>query len=312
MPYESLTPREVCDALADLGLPVAPADVVLERREARWMARLPGGRLAWFAATESAAAALASERRLLRVLAVRCGFAVPRVLLEAPDGTFDVRSMVPGTVDPWTVHARVVGDADAARRLGASIGAVLADLHANVRAADVAGWLPAVPGWPEPRASIARRLPRVVADPHLHARADEVMARYEALETPDEDRVLVHTDLGFHNLGLDPDTLAVRGVFDWDTACWADRHLDFRHLVMATEGDEPLLDAAIAAYEPAAGRTLSRARILLHNAAVAIGFLAYRDGVAPDVRWCGRTLDEDLAWTRLAVGRVLDSRGDGA
>ncbi|HST59024.1 MAG TPA: aminoglycoside phosphotransferase family protein [Longimicrobium sp.] len=306
MPYGSLTPQEVCDALGELGLPVAPADVVLERREGRWMARLPGGRLAWFAATESASAALTAERRLLRLLAVRCGFGVPRVLLESPDGDFDVRSMVPGLADPWTLHARVVGDADAAARLGAGIGAVLADLHTNVRAADVADWLPAVPDWPEPRASVAGRLPRVVADAELHARADEVMARYEALRTADEDRVLVHTDLGFHNLGVDPETLAVRGVFDWGTACWADWHLDFRHLVMATE-DETLLDAAIAAYESATGRTLSRARILLHNAAVAIGFLAYRDGVAPDVRWCGRTLEEDLAWTRLAIGRVFES-----
>jgi aminoglycoside phosphotransferase len=311
MPYGSLTPQRVCDALGELGLPVAPADVVLERRDARWMARLPGGRLAWFAATESARAILATERRLLRVLAVRCGFGVPRVLLEAPDGDFDVRSMVPGIADPWAVHARVVADADAAARLGASIGAVLADLHTNVRAADVADWLPAVPDWPELRASIAARLPRVTADPELHARADEVMARYEARRTADEDRVLVHTDLGFHNLGVDPGTLAVRGVFDWGTACWADRHLDFRHLPAGTE-EEPMLDAAVAAYEAATGRTLSRARILLHNAAVAIGFLAYRDGIAPDVRWCGRTLDDDLAWSRLAIGRVLDFLGDDA
>ncbi|HYW12180.1 MAG TPA: hypothetical protein VE871_09485 [Longimicrobium sp.] len=106
MPYESLTPREVCDALGALGLSVAPADVVLERREGRWMARLPGGRLAWFAATDSARAALAAERRLLRTLAVRCGFGVPRVLLEAADGDLDVRSMVPGIADPWPVHAR--------------------------------------------------------------------------------------------------------------------------------------------------------------------------------------------------------------
>ncbi len=311
MPYPSLTPQEVCDALGELGLPLAPADVVLERREARWMARLPGGRLAWFAATDPAHAALAAERRLLRLLAVRCGFAVPRVLLEAPDGDFDVRSMVPGSAGPWAVHARVVADADAAARLGAGIGAVLADLHTRVRAADVADWLPAVPDWPPSRATVADRLPRVVADPHLHARADEVMARYEALQTADEDRVLVHTDLGFHNLGVDAETLAVRGVFDWGTACWADRHLDFRHLPAGAD-EEPLLDAAIAAYEAATGRTLSRARILLHNAAVAIGFLAYRDGVAPDVRWCGRTLDEDLAWTRVAIARVLESRADDA
>ncbi|HEX2080146.1 MAG TPA: phosphotransferase, partial [Longimicrobium sp.] len=161
------------------------------------------------------------------------------------------------------------------------------------------------PDWPEPRAWIAERLPQVVGDPDLHARADEVLARYEALPTADEDRVLVHADLGFHNLAVDPDTCAVRGVFDWDTARRADRHIDFRYLVGPADA-QPLLDAALAVYVPAVGRAVSRERILLHNAAAAVSFLAFRAGVAPEVRWAGRTLDEDLAWTRLAVGRVLD------
>jgi Ser/Thr protein kinase RdoA (MazF antagonist) len=307
--YESLTPEQACDALAELGMPVQPCDVTLERREGRWLARLSGERLAWFAADGPARASLAAERRLLRILAPRCSFAVPRVLLEAPDGAFDVRTVVPGLCDPHAVYARVREDADAAARLGASIGAVLAELHTSVDAARVADWLPARPSWPEPRAWIAERLPRVVADADLHARADEVMARYEALQGADEDRVLVHADLGFHNLAVDPETFAVRGVFDWETACWADRHLDFRHLVVPAD-HQPLLDAALAAYQPAAGRTLSRERILLHNAAIAVSHLAFRDGVPPGAAWAGRTLDEDLAWTRIALARVLDARGN--
>lgn len=308
MPYETLTPERACDALAELGMPVAPRDVALERRDGRWLARLPGERLAWFAATEPARAALAAERRLLRLLTVRCGFAVPRVLLEAPDGGFDVRTMVPGLCDPHGVYARVREDVEAAARLGRSIGAAMAELHTRVDAADVAGWLPDEPDWPEPRAWIAERLPRVVADGELHARADEVMARYESVEVADGDRALVHTDLGFHNLGVDPETFGILGIFDWEDACWADRHLDFRRLV-GPDDDQPLLDAALAVYEPATGRALSRERILLHNAAVAVSHLAFRDSVAPDARWAGRTLDEDLAWTRLALSRVLDSQG---
>jgi Ser/Thr protein kinase RdoA (MazF antagonist) len=292
MPHETLTPEQVCEALARLGVSVAPCGVAVERRDGRWLARLPGERLAWFAADEPSCAALARERRVLRLLAPRVTFAVPRVLLEAPDGGFDVRSVVPGACDPHGVYARVAGDADAAARLGASIGAVLAELHTAVDAAAAADWLPDAPDWPAPRAWIAERLPRVVDDAALVARAAAVMARWEALRTPDEDRVLVHTDIGFHNLALDPETLAVRGVFDWEDACRADRHLDFRHLVLPSDA-QPLLDAAIAAYEAAAGRTPSRERIRLHNAAVAVSHLAFR------------TLDEDLAWTRLAVGRVL-------
>jgi Ser/Thr protein kinase RdoA (MazF antagonist) len=305
MLYETLTPEQACHALAAAGIRAVPREVLLERREQRWLARLPGERLAWFAAAEPARAALARERRLLRLLATRCGFAVPRVVVETPDGALDVRTMVPGHNDPHEVYARVSDDEDAAARLGSGIGAVLAELHTAVRADEV-GWLPERPEWPEPRDWIAVRLPQVIDDAGLRARADEVLARYEALRTADEDRVLVHADLGFHNLTVDPETFAVRGVFDWEHACRADRHLDFRYLLGAVER-QPLLDAALAVYEPAVGRALSRERILLHNAAAAVSFLAFRAGVAPHVRWAGRTLDEDLAWTRLALRRVLDA-----
>jgi hypothetical protein len=39
----------------------------------------------------------------------------------------------------------------------------------------------------------------------------------------------------------------------------------------------------------------------LLNAIAAIGYLAYRHGHAPDEEWCGRTLEQDLAWARAAL-----------
>jgi phosphotransferase family enzyme len=305
MIHESLTPARAAGALASLGVRVAAGEVRLERRDARWLARLPGERLAWFAADEEGRAILETERRLLGVLAARCRFAVPRVLAVSPDGGCEVRTMIPGACDPPWMDARVRDDPRAAAALGAGLGALLAELHTAVRAEDVAGWLPPRPDWPEPAASLAERLPRVVDDPGLHARAAEVMARYEALLIDDGDRVLAHTDLGFHNVGVDPASFAVGGVFDWGSACWTDRHLDFRHLA----GNPALLDAVLAAYEPAVGRAVSRERIALHVAALAVGYLAYRDGVAPEVPWCGRTLDEDLTWTRRAVAGALAASG---
>jgi aminoglycoside phosphotransferase (APT) family kinase protein len=53
-------------------------------------------------------------------------------------------------------------------------------------------------------------------------------------------RVLVHTDLGLHNVAVDPETKEVRGVFDYDGAAWADRHHDFRYLVLSIP-HEPVL-----------------------------------------------------------------------
>jgi len=48
-------------------------------------------------------------------------------------------------------------------------------------------------------------------------------------------------------------------------------------------------------------------RILLYNAACAFSFLAHRAGTAQDAVCCGRTLAQDLAWTRQAVARVCGS-----
>lgn len=41
-------------------------------------------------------------------------------------------------------------------------------------------------------------------------------------------------------------------------------------------------------------RLISKQRILLYNAISAITFLAYRNGIENDTRWCGRTYDEDI------------------
>ena len=86
----------------------------------------------------------------------------------------------------------------------------------------------AAPSWPESHAWIRERLVRVVDDCKLLADADAVMTAYEAMPVSAADRVLVHTDVGFHNLGIDPESYAVHGLFDYEGAAWAGRHHDFR------------------------------------------------------------------------------------
>jgi aminoglycoside phosphotransferase (APT) family kinase protein len=130
------------------------------------------------------------------------------------------------------------------------------------------------------------------------------MAAYEAVPVCEADRALVHTDVGFHNLAIDPVSRVVHGLFDYDSAAWADRHHDFRYLVFDRAGDE-MLNAACGTYEPLVGRAIDRPRVLLYNAACALSFLAYRDGTEPEARSCGRTLAEDLRWSTHAVGRAL-------
>lgn len=304
MPFATMTPAIACEALARLGLRFEPADVEVEPREERWVVQLPGQRLAWFAASAAGLRRLDVERRVLRLLEARCSFAAPRVLMEDPTGELDVRAMVAGDSDPWRVYAEVRDDAELAKRIGRAVGTILAEQHTRIVRADVDGWLRERPTWPEPREWIRERLEQVVEDPQLRADADEVIARYEAVPVVEADRALVHSDLGLHNLAMDPTTHAVVGVFDYDDAAWADRHHDFRYLVFDLDRDE-MFDAARTVYEPVVGCTIDRDRVLLYNAACALSFLAYRAGTPADARSAGRTLREDLHWSRHAIARVL-------
>jgi len=74
-------------------------------------------------------------------------------------------------------------------------------------------------------------------------------------------------------------------------------------MLFDVEGED-MLDAALRIYEPAVARSLDRNRIRLYNAACAIGFLAFRAGVPPEQKSCGRTLVEDLHWARMALAKL--------
>jgi aminoglycoside phosphotransferase (APT) family kinase protein len=302
MAFPSLTPERAAAVLASAGIAVDSSALVVEPRDERWLVRLSGDRVAWFAASETGAGRLARERHVLAALNARCTFRVPRVIHHGDD--VDVRAMVPGVADPWRLYDAVGADRALAARIGAAVGAILAEQHRRVRRVDVAGPLPDRPPWPRASDALRAALPRFVEDAALRDRVAVVLDAYDAVAVADEDRVLVHADLGLHNLAIDADTFAVYGVFDWDGAAWADRHHDFRYLIFHPVNDA-LLEAAIAVYEPAVGRSIDRGRVRLYNAAYAIGFLADRGDAASDDRPCGRTLAEDLAWTRAAVDAVL-------
>jgi len=221
-------------------------------------------------------------------------------VLHAADAGWQVRDLVPGLCDPWGLYRRTRADRKLARRIGRSLGGILAGQHAGVREGDVAGWLPRRPPWPDVPERLWTQLPHVVDDAGLLRTMTRVLRRYEdQVDDAACDRVLVHGDLGFHNVAVVPDTDEVAGVFDYDSAAWADRHQDFRYLIFG-DGEEEL-EGALEVYEPAVGVRLDRERIRLCNAACAIGFLAFRCGTFPEARSCGRTLAEDLDWVKQAL-----------
>ncbi len=292
--------KQVRTLLTAAGFCLAFQDAQIEAREDRWAVLLPRKRMAWFPMNAEGSQRLATERRVLRLLQARCSFQAPRVLFVAEAG-WEVRALVPGVCDPWRLFQQAQNDRALAQRIGRSLGHVLAEQHVRVRPEDAAGWLPRRLRWPKPREWVEGRLPHVMQDARLQRSIGRALRRYDDLDHAGSgNRVLVHGDLGLHNIAVDLQTAEVQGVFDYDGAAWADRHHDFCYLLFDREEDD-MLEAALEAYEPALGIQLDRARIRLLNAACAVSFLAFRCGAPPEARPCGRTLVEDLNWVRHAL-----------
>ena len=132
------------------------------------------------------------------------------------------------------------------------------------------------------------------------ARIDAALLRHASAARATSNPVLVHADLGPHNIAVDPGSHRLTGVFDYEGAVFGDRHHDFTYMIFQ-RAEEPMVAGALAVYEPATGIRVSRDRVRLLNAVAAIGFLAFRHGHPPGKVWCGRTLAEDVAWTDAAL-----------
>lgn len=297
----ALTPANVARLLRSRGYPISATNIALERRGDRSLVKMPGGRLAWFAATAEAADHLLIEDRLLSLISDRCSFRVPEVL-SSSEG-WSVRSMVAGVVDPGGFAERLRSDPALISRIAWTMACLLADQHTHVGEAEVAGWLPTAPAWPLPRTVVEARLPAVSVEPELRRRIDLLLDAYDEYGAGYQDRVLVHGDFGFHNMAIEPSTGEIFGIFDYGSAAWADRHLDFRYLTFGAVQDS-LLAETIFAYQNATGVVLDRGRVLLCNAAAAVSHLADRAGFGDDEIIGGRTLAGDLHWTQWALQRI--------
>jgi len=129
---EPITPENLCATLnRGTSLRLAPHDVILAYHHWRWVAHLPGQRLAFVADTACARQRLARERQLLQLLAARVHFQVPRLEWVDPHGRWDVRLKVPGDAGHWSGphHQRIVEDPAIAHQTGTRLGEILAELH---------------------------------------------------------------------------------------------------------------------------------------------------------------------------------------
>jgi hypothetical protein len=130
--HEPITTENLCFALnRGTSLRLAPRDVLLAYHHWRWVAHLPGQRLAFVADTAYARQRLARERQLLQLLANRVHFQVPRLEWADPHGHWDVRLKVPGDAGHWsgTHHQRIIEDPAIAQQTERCLGEILAELH---------------------------------------------------------------------------------------------------------------------------------------------------------------------------------------
>src|SRR5258708_14727915 len=209
--------RETATALlCAAGVACSAEDVQVIASAERWAVPIGDERIAWFPASELGSTRLAVERRVLSLIAERCSFQAPRLLFVSAGG-FDVRQMVPGRCDPWGVFHRCQVDSRLARKIGRAIGAILVEQHTRIGEEDVAGWMPQSTRWPLSSDWIRERLPLVLDDGFIHA-MEEVIERYDAVPIRADDRVLIHGDVGLHNLALDAESDTVNGIFDYDSA----------------------------------------------------------------------------------------------
>ena len=232
---EPITPENLCWALnRTTSLRLAPRDVVLAYHHWRWVAHLPEQRIAFVADPANARQRLARERQLLQLLADRVHFGVPRIEWVEPQGNWDIRLKVPGeaglTLTYAKHHRRILNEPALAQRVGQRLGQILGELHRVITPEEARQLAPSEP----PLATTMERT-RVnmaigIDDAALQAQVQEVLARFDALEIGDDEVVLVHGDLGSHNVAFAPETSEVLGVYDFDAIACVDRHWDFKYL----------------------------------------------------------------------------------
>src|SRR5215831_11715968 len=265
---EPITPESLCVALnRATSLRLAPGDVVLAYHHWRWVAHLPDQRIAFVADTENARQRLARERQLLQLLADRVYFGMPRVEWVDPHGNWDIRLKVPGeaglTLTYAKHHQRILDEPAMAQRTGQRLGQILGELHSVISPEEARQLAPSAP----PLAiSVERTRVNVVVgidDAALQAQVQEVFARFEALEIGDDEVVLVHGDLGSHNVAFEPETSEVLGIYDFDAIACVNRHWDFKYLHSYTP---PFRQAVLEAYRRHTGVIPDPQLITLYHA----------------------------------------------
>ncbi len=272
-----ITAESVASALRTLvGLNVPPAQIELERRHERWVARLPNDCLIFIADTPAATARLAREGKLLELLRPRVSFGVPRI--RYADATMQVRILVPGS-QVGGGRERTFAALPQAKRLADDLGRALGELHGALTEKEAEEFGPAFIDALPDGVALRVRLEGKLQDARVAEAFDRLLDLYSVYAPPARDLALVHGDLWGGNMAVDPDTGALMGLFDFDDSGVADRHVDFMYF--HSFGDE-FARRALSVYAATSGRDASWERVATYHAIAAFAALADIRGKGED------------------------------
>jgi hygromycin-B 7''-O-kinase len=209
--------------------------------------------------------------------------AVESSVLSAVDGALPVaapRVHATGDWDGWSylLMSRLPGmpldvawpdvPAQGRAELAAQAGELLAALH-RVPPPAILGWYPDMP-WPQFVARQRAACEQSQRNLGLSAQwADQIPGFLASIRLPDDELVLLHTEVMRQHLLVAPDPWRLTGLIDFEPAMCGAREYEFAAVgVFFTEGDAGLLQRTLAAYGHNLDDGVSRrllAWLLLHR-----------------------------------------------
>jgi aminoglycoside phosphotransferase (APT) family kinase protein len=272
----------------------------------RWLAELPGDRIAFVAEDSDAWSRLVREAALLERLASTVSFTVPEVIaIDASRGVqvrrkvaglcgIGVERLVFGTPDELRVAARYRVDCPISSegwRLAADLGRALAELHGAVPV-DTARAL----GFPETSyvTALESIRERLAANRDLDDLRDAIPPLVRWFTALEPVPVLAHRDVHAHNIAVDSGSGALLGIFDFEDAAVGHRADDFKFF---PSFGMTFTVIAIEAYARAGGMPLTLEDVVRFHALAALEhFLHF---TSENARWT-----QIVEWSRHAVRHV--------
>jgi aminoglycoside phosphotransferase (APT) family kinase protein len=268
----------------------------------------PGDRIAWIAEDDEGWDRLRREGELIAILAA-AGCRVPRVIRVVEAARLQVRSKLSG-ISGYAIERLVFGESvcvafgadgpaaryqhnspltEAGRALARDLGAEFAALHrVPVEEARTLGLRST--SYLTTLDQIDRQLARCALPLDFRTVVPRLRDWFTAL--PD-DPVIALGDLQMHNIGVDAETGALAGVFDFDDAAVAHRLEDFKYL---PSFGIAFTRVTLEAYSAAGGPPVGLDDVGRFHVLSALEHFTFVDDASP--RWA-----EIIEWSRTALDR---------